>query len=132
MEKDGLVLVMSSTEFTDEQKKGLVDLLVLGMYADNNLDLIEDEKARRVLDSINFGSESARQYFLDASFARARKYNISLEATRKYIGDIAKTFPTPVLRRAAYGVLEDSLSSDRKIADAETKLLVVASEEFKL
>ncbi|HEY3760485.1 MAG TPA: hypothetical protein VGN23_01940 [Verrucomicrobiae bacterium] len=123
---------MPTTDFTDDQKKALVDLLVLGMYADGNLDLIEDEKARRVLDSINFGSDSSRQYFLDASFARARKNNGSLETTRKYIGDIAKKFETPALRRSAYGTLEDSLSSDRKIADGETKLLVVVSEEFKL
>jgi hypothetical protein len=102
------------------------------MYADGNLDLIEDEKARRVLDSIQFSSDSARQYFLDASFARARKYNVSLEATRKYIGEIAKNFPTPPMRRQAYDVLEDSLSSDRKIADGETKLLVTVFEEFKL
>src|SRR5580658_8386725 len=120
---------MSSTEFTDEQKKGLVDLLVLGMYADANLDLIEDEKARRVLDSINFQSDSARQYFLDASFARARKYIVSVEATRKYVNEIVKNFTTPALRRQAYGVLEDCLSSDRKIADQEAKLLVLVSEE---
>ncbi len=123
---------MALTEFTDQQKQSLVDLLVLGMYADGNLDLIEDEKARRVLDSINFSSDSARQYFLDASFARARKYNGSLEATRKYIGEIVKTFPTPAMRRQAYEVLEDSLSSDRKIADGETKLLVAVFEGFKL
>jgi hypothetical protein len=123
---------MPSTEFTDQQKQSLVDLLVLGMYADGNLDLIEDEKARRVLDSINFQSDSARQYFLDASFARARKYNVSVEATRKYVNEIVKNFVTPALRRQAYGVLEDSLSSDRKIADQEAKLLVLVSEEFKI
>ena len=62
-------MFMNINEFTDQQKQAVVDLLVLGMYADGNLDLIEDEKARRVLDSIQFKSDSARQYFLDASFA---------------------------------------------------------------
>ncbi|HEY1663046.1 MAG TPA: hypothetical protein VGI03_11565 [Verrucomicrobiae bacterium] len=123
---------MALTEFTDQQKQSLVDLMVLGMYADGNLDLIEDEKARRVLDSISFSSDSARQYFLDASFARARKNNISLEATRKYIGEIVKNFPTPAMRRQTYEALEDSLSSDRKIADGETKLLVAVYEGFGL
>ena len=123
---------MPVTAFTDEQKKALVDLLVLGMYADGNLDLIEEEKARRVLDSINFGSDSARQYFLDASFARARKYNISPEATRKYVAEIAKKFSDRTMRRQVYDALEDSLSSDRKIADQECQLLVIVSEEFKL
>ena len=110
----------------------MVDLLVLGMYADGNLDLIEDEKARRVLDSIQFKSDSARQYFLDASFARARKHGVSPKTTRGYISEIAKAFPTPALRRQVYTALEDSLTSDRKMAEKECELLLIVSEEFKL
>jgi hypothetical protein len=123
---------MSITEFTDQQKQAVVDLLVLGMYADGNLDLIEDEKARRVLDSIQFSSDSARQYFLDASFARARKYGASAKTTRSYISEIAKSFPTPAMRRQVYTALEDSLASDRQMAEKECELLLIVSEEFKL
>ncbi|HZF01678.1 MAG TPA: hypothetical protein VE344_07265 [Methylomirabilota bacterium] len=123
---------MDLKEFNDDQKKALFDLLVLGMYADGNLDLIEDEKAKRILDTVAFPSESERQYFLDGSFARARKHGASPEASRRYIAAIAKHFPTLEIRRQAYSALEDSLSSDNKIADQECKLLVVVSEEFKL
>lgn len=123
---------MDFTQFNDEQKKSLFDLLVLGMYADGNLDLIEDEKARRVLETVKFASDSERQYFIDASFARARKHGASVESTRRYIASAAKYFPTLEIRRSVYNVLEDSLSSDNKIADQECKLLVVVSEEFKL
>ena len=123
---------MSLTGFTDQQKQSLVDLLVLGMYADGNLDLIEDEKARRVLDSIRFPSDSARQYFLDASFARARKHGATAQTARSYIAETAKAFPTPALRRQVYTTLEDSLTSDRKMADKECELLLIVSEEFKL
>ena len=122
---------MNLTEFTDQQKQFVVDLLVLGMYADGNLDLIEDEKARRVLDSIHF-SDSARQYFLDASFARARKHGVSAKTTRGYVAEIAKAFRTPAMRRQVYTTLEDSLTSDRKMADKECELLLIVSEEFKL
>ena len=123
---------MGITEFTDQQKQSVVDLLVLGMYADGNLDLIEDEKARRVLDSIQFKSDSARQYFLDASFARARKHGASPKTTRSYISEIAMAFSTPALRRQVYTALEDSLTSDRKMAEKECELLLIVSEEFKL
>jgi uncharacterized tellurite resistance protein B-like protein len=123
---------MNLNAFTDEQKRALVDLLVLGMYADGNLDLIEDEKARRVLDAIQFPSDSDRQYFLDASFTRARKNNASPEAVRTFVVKIAKILSTPSVRREAYAVLEDSLSSDNKIAETETKLLTVITEEFDL
>lgn len=123
---------MNLTGFTDQQKQALVDLLVLGMYADGNLDLIEDEKARRILNVIQFSSDSARQYFIDASFARARKHSGSAMATRNYISEIANAFPTPTMSRQVYLALEDSLFSDGRMADQECELLVVVSEEFKL
>jgi uncharacterized tellurite resistance protein B-like protein len=123
---------MSLTGFTDQQKQSLVDLLVLGMYADGNLDLIEDEKARQVLDSIQFSSDSARQYFIDASFARARKHSASAITTRSYVSEIAKSFLTPAMRRQVYDALKDSLLSDHQLAEKESELLVVVSEELKL
>ena len=123
---------MNLTGFTDQQKQLLVDLLVLGMYADGNLDLIEDEIARQVMDSIEFSSDSARQYFLDASFARARKQGASAKTTRSYVSEIAKSFPTPVMRREVRDALEESLTSDHNLADKEKELLAVVAEEFKL
>ena len=123
---------MNLTEFTDQQKQSLVDLLVLGMYADDNLDLIEDEKARQVLEAIQFSSDSARQYFIDASFARARKHGASAQTTRSYVSEIAKSFQTPAMRRQVYDALKDSLFSDQRMADKESQLLAVVFEEFKL
>ena len=72
------------------------------MYADGNLDLIEDEKVRQMLDSIQFSSDSARQYFIDASFARARKHAASAKMTRSYVSEIAKSFPTLAMRRQVF------------------------------
>ena len=123
---------MDATEFNDPQKKALFDLLVLGMYADGNLDLIEDEKAKRVLETVAFPSDTEKKFFMDGSFARARKHGTSPDGMRRYIASIAKHFPTLEIRRAAYNILEDSLSSDNKIADSESKLLIAVSEEFKL
>jgi uncharacterized tellurite resistance protein B-like protein len=123
---------MNLTEFTDQQKQSLVDMLVLGMYADGHLDLIEDEIARQVLDSIQFSSDSTRQYFLDASFARARKQGASAKTARSYVSEIAKSFPTPAMRCEVRDALEESLTSDHNLADKEKELLAVVSEEFKL
>jgi hypothetical protein len=123
---------MTLTGFTDQQKQSLVDLLVLGMYADGNLDLIEDEKTRQVLEAVQFSSDSARQYFIDASFARARKHGASTKTARSYISEIAKSFQTPAMHRQVYDALKDSLLSDHQLADKEKELLAVVSEEFKL
>ena len=123
---------MDLNAFTDQQKQALVDLLILGMYADGNLDLIEEEKAQRVLDAIRFSSSSARQYFIDASFARARKHGASPESTRQYVADIGKNFPTKELCGQVRAALEESLSSDNQVADRERELLAMVTEEFGL
>jgi hypothetical protein len=123
---------MNLTGFTDQQKQSLVDLLVLGMYADGKLDLIEDAITRQALDAIQFSSDSARQYFLDASFARARKHSTAANTTRGYVLEIAKSFQTPVMRRQVYDALEELLTSDQHLADKEKELLAIVSGEFKL
>jgi len=47
---------MNITEFTQEQKQALFDLLVVGMYADCNLASAEDDRGQKVLDAFQFGS----------------------------------------------------------------------------
>jgi Tellurite resistance protein TerB len=123
---------MNLTGFTDPQKQALLDLLVLGMYADGKLDSPEDKRIEAVLDTMEFSSDSARQQFVDASFARARKHEGSPEATRAFVAEIAKKFSTPEIGRRVYAALEDLLSSDNQIADRERELLSIVSEELKL
>lgn len=123
---------MNLIKYTDKQKRALVDLLVLGMYADGNLDLIEDEIARKILDTIKFPAESDRQYFLDESFTRARKNWGTPEATRAFVTGLAKLFPKPEMRKEIYWTLEKSLGSDNNIADKEKQMLKLVTEEFKL
>jgi uncharacterized tellurite resistance protein B-like protein len=118
--------------FTDEQKKTLLDLLIIGMYADGSLADAEDAKIDAVLDTITFPSESDRDRFIDASFARARQHLESPQSTRNFVADIARQFPTPEIRRKACAELEDLIASDNKIADKESELLAIVREEFKL
>jgi hypothetical protein len=87
---------------------------------------------RQVLDTVQFSSDTARQYFIDACFARARKHAGEAEAARKYVAEIAANFSTPAQRRQVYDALEESLTSDQQMSAQETRLLVVVSEEFKL
>ena len=123
---------MNLTGFNDEQKQTLLDLLVIGMYADGNLADAEDAEIKLVLDAMKFSSDSARDQFLDASFTRVRQHLGSPPATRAFVADIARHFPTPDLRQKAYDDLEELLSSDTKVVDKESQLLAIVKEEFKL
>lgn len=122
---------MILTGFNDQQKQTLLDLLVIGMYADGNLADAEEAKIDDVLATINFPSESARDRFIDASFTRARQHIGSPQVTRDFVADIARHFPTTDIRQKAYNDLEELLSS-HKIVDKESQLLAIVKEEFKL
>jgi uncharacterized tellurite resistance protein B-like protein len=123
---------MNLTGFNDQQKQTLLDLLVMGMCADGNLGETEDARIEGVLNTINFSSDSARDQFIDASFTRARQHLDSPQATRDFVADIAKHFPTPDIRRKAYSDLEELVSSGHQVGEKENRLLAVVREEFKL
>ena len=123
---------MNLTNFTDPQKQSLLDLLVLGMYADGKLASIEDVKIEGLLDTIKFSSGAARNQFMDASITRARKHAGSPESVRAFVADLGKSFSTPDLRRQAYDALGDLLASDKQVAEKESQLLAVVKEGFKL
>jgi hypothetical protein len=123
---------MNLAGFTDQQKQTLLDLLVMGMYADGNLADVEDRKIEGVLMTIKFPSENERKIFIDASITRARQHIGSPQSTRDFVAEIAKHFPTPDIRRKACNDLEELLSSDNKIVDKENQLLAIVKDEFKL
>ena len=123
---------MNLTGLNDQQKQTLLDLLVIGMYADGKLADAEDAKIQGVLRTIQFSSDSARDQFLDASITRARRHLDSPTARRDFVADIAAHFPTQELRQKAFDDLEELLASDNQVVEPETRLLAVVKEEFKL
>jgi hypothetical protein len=123
---------MNLTGFNDQQKQTLLDLLVIGMYANGSLTDAKETKIEDVLKTINFTSESVRQQFMDASFTRARQHLGSPQVTRDFVADIAGHFPTPEIRQKAYDDLAELLSSDKTGVDKDSQLLAIVKEAFKL
>jgi len=123
---------MNLMGFTDQQKQALLDLLVMGMYADGELADVEDRKIEGLLMTIKFPSVSDRKKYLDGSVARTRQHLGSPESARAFVADIAKQFPSPEARQRAYAGLEELLASDNKVVDKENQFLAVVKDEFKL
>ncbi len=123
---------MILTGFNDQQKQTLLDLLVIGMYANGSLTDAKETKIEDVLQAINFTSDSARQQFMDASFTRARQHLGSPPATRDFVADIAGHFPTPEIRQKAYNDLEELLASDKTGVEKDSQLLAIVKEAFAL
>ena len=123
---------MNITGFTQEQKQALFDLLIVGMYADHNLASAEDDRIQKVLDAFQFRSDYERQTFSDAAFTRASRQAGSPEAIRAYVTQIAGHFPARDIRRRAYDILDDLLTSDGRVTSEESKLLSATREVFQL
>ena len=123
---------MNITGFTQEQKQALLDLLIVGMYADHNLASAEDDRIQKVLDAFQFQSDYKRQEFSDAAFTRARRQAGSPEVIRAYVTQLASHFPTRDIRRRAYDMLDDLLASDGHVTSEESQLLSATREVFQL
>jgi len=116
---------MNITEFTESEKLALLDLLVLGMYADGHLAGAEDARLQRLLNAMALDSDHARQKALDASVTRMSRLGSSAEIVRGAVSNLAKAFPTPAVRRHACEVVDDLLASDNTVTDREKAFLTM-------
>ena len=123
---------MNITSFNQDQKHALLDLLIIGMYADHNLSSAEDDRIEQLLDTFKFSSDYERNQFSDAAFDRVRKHSDSPEAIRDYVSQIAGHFPTREIRQQAYDILDDLITSDGKVTSEESKLLAATKDVFQL
>jgi hypothetical protein len=121
-----------SIELTEAQKQALVDLLVLGMYADHNLSAAEDDYLQRLLDTFEFSSDYSRQAFIDAAFTRTRGHANSLESVGAYLEELAGQFPSAEDRRAVCEALDELLASDGGVSTAKNKVLSLVREIFAM
>lgn len=123
---------MNEIVFTEPQKQALLDLLVVGMYADHKLTKAEEDCIQRLLDSFELPSTYDRQKAADAAFTRVRPHTASPESIRAYVAQLAGYFPARVAQQSAYRTLETLLTSDGLVTNEENQLLALVREVFGL
>ena len=123
---------MKLTGLDDAQKQALLDLLVVGMYADHNLASAEDVCVQRLLDSFHFASDYERQKFSDAAFTRASAHTGSPEAIRSYVNQLADCFPKREDRQTVFDTLNQLLTSDGRVTSEECQVLAAVKTAFQL
>ena len=121
---------MNLTKFTDTQKERLLDLLILGMYADAHLARSEEARIQKLLDALHFSSAYDRNRFADAAIARVRDCLGSEAAVSDVLADMAKEFSTPDVRNEAVRTLEILLFSDSKVIEREREFLASVRTAF--
>ena len=110
---------MHGNEMDLEHKRAVLDLVVLGMYADGHLASVEDGRIQHLLGMLNLGSDLKREQEYDASVARVREHADSIEAAIEHGVELASLFQERAERLWVADALKDVLASDGLINERE-------------
>jgi uncharacterized tellurite resistance protein B-like protein len=123
---------MNLDGFTDPQCQALLDLLVLGMYADGHLALAEDARLKALLSAMGWETAHDQNQQLDAAITRVRQSAQTPDTAAAHATRLAQSFTTPQHRRQVYNWLQDLLSSDHQVAPQEGHFLSVVKGVLNL
>lgn len=113
---------MKLTSFSPDQRRALLDLVLLAMYADGHLAAAEDQRMQLLLAALGHDSESSAQREYDEAVGRVSRHAGSATA-RAHAMHLAGLFPEPAARTEVMAVLDRLIESDRHISATETDLL---------
>lgn len=122
---------MDITDFTDDQKLALLDLLVLATYADGRLTTAEDTRIESLLRAMGLELEFERQRHWDDSVTRVRQHAQTAEKARAHAAELAQHFTRPEHRRNVNEWLKDLIESDDQVSAEESHFLSVVREVFQ-
>lgn len=123
---------MEISRLSDQQRQALLDLLILAMYADGRLDLVEDARLQRLLASMGVDTEYDRDRILDESITRLREHSKNSETARARAIQLAQYFTDAEQCRGVYQVLEQQMNSDNNVAPAERDFLSAMRQALHL
>jgi Tellurite resistance protein TerB len=108
---------------TQKQREAVVDLLLLGMFADAPLRVSEDQKLLSVIEEIGWDSYQTPDLYLQSAIARARDASDTEAGTTHRLEKIAEKLHDPELRRQALQYLTQFLGVDGAVDAEESKFL---------
>jgi hypothetical protein len=117
--------------FTPQQNLALLDLLVLAMYLDGNLAMVEETRVQDLLAAMGFATDYDRDRQFDESVTRIRQAQTP-EASKAFTNKLAIQFTTPEQRKRVYDLLNELTALDGRVSSEESQFLSVLKEAFKL
>ena len=111
---------------TQKQREALVDLLLLGMFADGSLKVSEDQKLLSVIGEVGWQSYQTPDLYLQSAIAKAREASDTEDATRRRLEKISENLATAETRQQALTYLTQFLGVDGAVDAAESQFLELA------
>jgi len=116
--------------FNEHQRRALLELLVIAMYADRQLASAEDIRIHKVADSLGFPSDDARGVFLKELFVTISALPRGGQALRPHLVTVARRFPSGASREEACLAVDELLRSDHRYAPQESEFAGILKEAF--
>jgi uncharacterized tellurite resistance protein B-like protein len=117
--------------FAPQQREAAIDLVVLTMYVDRNLAVVEDARVERLLEGLGFATDYDRSREFDASVTRVRPHSESQHLARAHAGRLAEQLVTPEQRRIVLQAIQDVVSADGSVSAPETAFLETVRSVLK-
>jgi hypothetical protein len=117
---------------TQKQREAVVDLLLLGMFADAPLRVSEDQKLLSVIEEIGWESYQTPDLYLQSAIARARDASDTEGGIKQRLGKIAVELNEMESRQRALDYLTQFLGVDGAVDAEESKFLELTKEALKI
>jgi hypothetical protein len=124
------VVAAGAQNMNQKQREALVDLLLLGMFADGWLKVSDDQKLRSVIEEIGWESYQTPDLYFQSAIAKARDAADTETGTRSRLKKINEGLASDDTRQLALERLERFLSLDNESALEESKFLELAKENL--
>jgi hypothetical protein len=99
-------------ELTQAEREAIVDLLTLGVYADNHLSLAEDETFEAITNKMNWESDRDISYYIYTATERARQARTDEGAIEEFLKFVAERLDSRTSASHALDLLQRLFSAD--------------------
>jgi hypothetical protein len=120
---------MFPTQLSQPQREGVLDLLILGMYADSTLRLTENEHIYNLLSPWGWESYQTPQAYAQTAIAHAREAHDTETGTVIFLEKVGQRLEHADVKRLALGLLARLIESD-VATESEAEFYQLAKKVF--
>lgn len=122
----------ASDGLNQPQREGIVELLLLAMYADNKLELNEENVLRREIQSFDWHSGVYLDGFVSEATARVRLVRINDEQRQHFLLRVGKKLADREVKERALRLCVELFRADGSQSDAEERFELEIRQAFGL
>lgn len=121
--------LLSLNQLKQEEREGMIDLIILGMYADNNIALPENELLKQFSQSLNWEAGESLNSYINKRIAYFRDIRNDPSAVDETIQLLSSTLSNQ--SEEALKILKDVIEADGREVKPESELYQRVERAFQ-